>query len=58
MKLNKVFEKLQKNGCQMAIVREKEKIYGIITLKGILETLVGKIQDEKQQVMSLHRDYD
>ena len=51
MKLNEVFERLQKGNSQIAIVKEKERFLGIITLKKILETLVGKINDERGQLI-------
>jgi putative hemolysin len=49
-KLNKVFEKLQNNYRHLAIVKNNRNILGIITSQDILDTLVGKMKDEKDQL--------
>jgi CBS domain containing-hemolysin-like protein len=46
-KLNKVFEKLQDNYCHFAIVKTKKRFSGIVTLQNILNSLVGKMRDER-----------
>jgi CBS domain containing-hemolysin-like protein len=40
--------KLQNNNSRLAIIREKKKVLGIITLQDVLSTLVGKIKDERE----------
>jgi putative hemolysin len=52
-KINKVFEKLQKKYRHLAIVKSNKNIIGIITLQDILNTLVGKMKDEKDKLKSL-----
>ena len=52
-KINKVFEKLQKNYRHLAIVKTNKNILGIITLQDILDTLVGKMRDEKDKIKFL-----
>lgn len=48
-KLSKAFEICQETGQHLSIVVNKKKNFiGIITLKDILETLVGKIKDENE----------
>lgn len=47
VKLDYVLKKLQKKKCQMAIVQKKGLTVGIITLKNILESLVGKIPHDR-----------
>jgi putative hemolysin len=50
-KLNEAFEKLQKFNSQIAIIEDKEKIVGVITVKEILGTLVGNISDERSSLL-------
>lgn len=50
-KLDRVFEKLQINYCHLAIIKEKNKLLGIITLQNILNSLVGKMRDEKDKLL-------
>jgi len=40
--------KLQTNNSRLAIIREKKKVLGIITLQDVLSALVGKIKDERE----------
>ena len=47
-KLDKVLTKLQTANCRLAIVREKKRLLGIITLQDVLSSLVGKIRDERE----------
>jgi putative hemolysin len=47
-KLDKVLIKLQTNNCRLAIIQEKKKLLGIITLQDVLGALVGKIRDERE----------
>ena len=42
---------MQKNFSQIAFVKKKGKIKGIITLKDILSVLVGKISDEREKYL-------
>jgi putative hemolysin len=50
-KLDKVFEKLQLNYCHLAIVKINKRLLGIITLQNILNSLVGKMSDEKDRLL-------
>ncbi len=43
--ISNVFKKLQENMVHMAIVKDKEKIVGLLTMDDILEELVGEIED-------------
>ncbi|CAG8561766.1 9536_t:CDS:2, partial [Ambispora leptoticha] len=54
-KLDKVLTKLRVNNCRLAIVQEKKKLLGIITLQDVLETLVGKIRDEREILLLPNR---
>jgi CBS domain containing-hemolysin-like protein len=56
MKLDKAFKKLQKNGARMGIVCTRKRIIGIVTLTDIMETLVGKIKDEKSIITPIKND--
>lgn len=47
-KLNVVLDTLQKNHEHLAIIVEKGKFVGIITLEDVLENLVGEIHDENE----------
>ncbi|CAG8797321.1 19110_t:CDS:2, partial [Racocetra persica] len=47
-KLDKVLTKLQTTNSRMAVIQEKKKLLGIITLQDVLSALVGKIKDEKE----------
>ena len=49
LKLDKLLPMFQKNRVHMAIVRDKEKTAGIVTLEDLLEELVGEIEDEKDR---------
>ncbi|CAG8755206.1 10422_t:CDS:2, partial [Cetraspora pellucida] len=53
-KLDKVLTKLQTTNSRMAVIQEKKKLLGIITLQDVLSALVGKIKDEKE-ILSLPR---
>ena len=54
-KLDKVLAKLQTSNCRLAIIQEKKKLLGIITLQDVLSTLVGKIRDEREMLLLPHR---
>ncbi|KLL04533.1 MAG: hymolysin-related protein [Mycoplasmataceae bacterium RV_VA103A] len=47
-KLDKVLTELQTTSSRMAVIQEKKKLLGIITLQDVLSALVGKIRDEKE----------
>lgn len=47
-KLDKVLTKLRVNNCRLAIIQEKKKLLGIITLQDVLGALVGEIKDERE----------
>jgi len=47
-RLDKALTELQTNKCRLAIVKQKKRLLGIITLQDVLETLVGKIKDERE----------
>lgn len=44
-KISKVFKQLQENMIHMAIVKDEDKIVGLLTMEDILEELVGEIED-------------
>lgn len=46
-KLDQILIKLQNTNCRFAIVQEKKKLWGIVTLQDVLSALVGKIRDER-----------
>jgi CBS domain containing-hemolysin-like protein len=50
-RLDKVFEKIQSAYCHLAIVQSRKKNLGIITLQNILNALLGKMKDEKDQLI-------
>ena len=47
-KLDKVLTELRVNNCRLAIIQEKKKLLGIITLQDVLAALVGEIKDERE----------
>jgi CBS domain containing-hemolysin-like protein len=47
-KLDKILTKLKNTNSRLAIVQEKKKLLGIITLQDVLGALVGKIRDERE----------
>jgi len=58
-KLNIAFETCQKSCQHLAIVVDKQKKFiGIITLEDILESLVGKIEDENEVSVKHERKKD
>lgn len=56
-KLDKILTKLKNTNSRLAIVQEKKKILGIITLQDVLGALVGKIRDERE-ILLLPRHLD
>lgn len=46
MRCDDLLQFLRKNTAQLAIVKDKEKTVGLVTLEDVLEELVGEIQDE------------
>ncbi|CAJ0824668.1 6743_t:CDS:2 [Entrophospora sp. SA101] len=56
-KLDTVLAKLQASNCRLAIIQEKKRLSGIITLQDVLSTLVGKIRDERE-ILLLPRRLD
>jgi len=53
-KLDRLFEKLQAKYCKLAIVKKSknnESFLGLITLQDIIESLVGKMKDEKDKLV-------
>src|SRR5215212_5351419 len=56
-KLDVALAKLQTSNCRLAIIREKKRLSGIITLQDVLSTLVGKIRDERE-ILLLPRRLD
>ncbi|CAJ0905767.1 5728_t:CDS:1, partial [Entrophospora sp. SA101] len=52
-----VLAKLQASNCRLAIIQEKKRLSGIITLQDVLSTLVGKIRDERE-ILLLPRRLD
>lgn len=46
-KLDYALTRLKNANCRLAVIREKKKLLGIITLQDILSALVGKIRDER-----------
>ena len=45
-KISRLFKKLQRNHQHLAIVKDEDKVVGIVTMEDILEELVGEIEDE------------
>ena len=45
-KISRLFKKLQRNHQHLAIVKDENKVVGIVTMEDILEELVGEIEDE------------
>ena len=56
-RLDKVLTKLQVNNCRLAIIQQKKRFLGIITLQDVLEVLVGKIRDEREMLL-IPRSFD
>ncbi|WNE41154.1 MAG: Inosine-5'-monophosphate dehydrogenase [Mycoplasmataceae bacterium] len=56
-KLDKILTKLKNTSSRLAVVQEKKKILGIITLQDVLGALVGKIRDERE-ILLLPRHLD
>lgn len=48
-KISRLFKKLQSSHQHMAIVKDEEKVVGIVTMEDILEELVGEIRDENDE---------
>lgn len=48
-KISRLFKKLQSNHQHLAIVKDEEKVVGIVTMEDILEELVGEIKDENDE---------
>lgn len=48
MPLDDILPLLQKQRLHLAIVEEKEQVLGIVTLKDVLEELVGEMRDERR----------
>ena len=45
-KISRLFKKLQSSHQHLAIVKDENKVVGIVTMEDILEELVGEIKDE------------
>ncbi len=45
-KIDDVLRKMQKKAIHMAIIEEKGRVLGLVTLEDLIEKLVGKIEDE------------
>jgi CBS domain containing-hemolysin-like protein len=54
-KLDKVLAKLQTNGSRLAVIQEKKKLLGIVTLQDVLGALVGKIKQEREILLFSRR---
>lgn len=48
-KISRLFKKLQSKHQHMAIVKDENKVVGIVTMEDILEELVGEIKDENDE---------
>ena len=48
-KISRLFKKLQSNHQHLAIVKDEDKVVGIVTMEDILEELVGEIEDENDE---------
>ena len=48
-KISRLFKKLQAKHQHMAIVKDEDKVVGIVTMEDILEELVGEIKDENDE---------
>lgn len=48
-KISRLFKKLQSSHQHMAIVKDENKVVGIVTMEDILEELVGEIRDENDE---------
>ena len=48
-KISRLFKKLQSSHQHLAIVRDDNKVVGIVTMEDILEELVGDIKDENDE---------
>ena len=48
-KISRLFKKLQSNHQHLAIVKDENKVVGIVTMEDILEELVGEIKDENDE---------
>jgi len=47
-KLDKVLTELRINNCRLAIIQQKSRLLGIVTLQDVLGALVGGIKDERE----------
>ncbi len=48
-KISRLFKKLQSSHQHLAIVKDENKVVGIVTMEDILEELVGEIHDENDE---------
>ena len=48
-KISRLFKKLQSSHQHLAIVKDEDKVVGIVTMEDILEELVGEIKDENDE---------
>ena len=48
-KISRLFKKLQAAHQHLAIVKDEDKVVGIVTMEDILEELVGEIRDENDE---------
>ena len=52
-KVDEIFKVMQLNAMSMAIVKDKEKVVGIVTIEDMIERLVGNIFDEYDKVTKM-----